>query len=102
MNLMSIGEVSEKLGVSIGTLREWQKDGRITPFLTPGKHRRYSSEAIKKLMGEGLYQKNITRSEEIYRSYSTPGEAERIQLAKDLRDIMDCEYKRITGLEGGL
>ena len=44
--LLSISEASKKLGVSIGTLREWEREGQITPERTPGKHRRYSESSI--------------------------------------------------------
>lgn len=39
--LISIGEASQKLGVSISTLRRWEADGRIKSKKTEGRHRRY-------------------------------------------------------------
>jgi len=47
--LLKISEVSERLGVTIESLREWEKSGLIKPFRTPGGHRRYSEEDILKL-----------------------------------------------------
>jgi predicted site-specific integrase-resolvase len=40
--LVTIGEASKVLGVSITTLRRWEKEGRLQPDdITPGGHRRY-------------------------------------------------------------
>lgn len=49
---LSISEASEKLGISIGTLREWERNGQITPVRTPGHHRRYSEESLREVMGQ--------------------------------------------------
>ena len=40
--LLSIGELAEKTGVTVGTLRAWEKAGKIKSFRTKGNHRRYS------------------------------------------------------------
>lgn len=50
--LISIGEAAEVLGVSIDTLRLWDKDGKLKPVKTPGNHRRYRMEDINVLCGE--------------------------------------------------
>jgi putative resolvase len=40
--LVSIGEMARRLGVSVATLRRWDREGRLRPVLrTPGGHRRY-------------------------------------------------------------
>lgn len=49
---LSIGEAALQVGVSTQTLRDWQKKGYLHPVLTPGKHRRYYVDQIKKVMGE--------------------------------------------------
>ncbi len=51
--LMSISEASLFLGVSEAALRQWTDEGRIKAFITPGGHRRYSLEELKKLMASG-------------------------------------------------
>ena len=49
---VSIGELSLMLGVSIVTLRRWNKSGELMPcFVTFGGHRRYSVDKIKTLFG---------------------------------------------------
>lgn len=50
MGLISIGKLSKQIGVSTITLRQWQREGKITPVITPGKHRRYSAEMVAKLL----------------------------------------------------
>lgn len=44
--LVSIGEAAEALGVSITTLRRWEKTGKIQVIHSAGKHRRYDLAAI--------------------------------------------------------
>lgn len=39
--LLTIGEASKLLGVSITTLRRWDANGNLKPVNTVGKHRRY-------------------------------------------------------------
>jgi predicted site-specific integrase-resolvase len=40
--LLSIGEMANKLGVCVGTLRRWDREGRFHPYRrTVGGHRRY-------------------------------------------------------------
>lgn len=42
-----VGEAAEALGVSISTLRRWEKEGRLVPDHTPGGHRRYDLVKLK-------------------------------------------------------
>ena len=48
--LISISEASNLLGISEVTLRQWTDEGKIKAFITPGGHRRYSKEDLKKFM----------------------------------------------------
>lgn len=50
-NILSISEAASLLGVSDETLRNWEKDGKLTPFHTEGGHRRYYKTDIEKLAG---------------------------------------------------
>lgn len=45
--LYKIGEISDILGVSIGTIRRWERNGKLKSVRTIGGHRRYSFEDIK-------------------------------------------------------
>ena len=45
--LIAIGEAAKVLGVSISTLRRWEKEGRLKPEETDAKHRRYDLMKLK-------------------------------------------------------
>lgn len=44
---ITISQAAEELGVSINTLRQWDKDNLLVPNKTPFGHRRYSLEKLK-------------------------------------------------------
>jgi excisionase family DNA binding protein len=47
MNYVSIGQVSQLLGISISTAYRWIKSGKlIEAFRTPGNHRRFDLSYI--------------------------------------------------------
>lgn len=45
--LVAIGEASEALGVSITTLRRWEREGKLIPERTAGRQRRYDLAKLK-------------------------------------------------------
>lgn len=45
--LITIGKASEILGVSISTLRRWDREGRLVPEKTTSGHRRYDISKLK-------------------------------------------------------
>jgi excisionase family DNA binding protein len=50
---LSIGETAKALGVSVPTLRRWDKQGKLSPdYRTHGEHRRYSSNNVSALLGK--------------------------------------------------
>ena len=49
--LMSIKQASEYLHVSQGSLRKWDKLGRITTYKTDGGHRRYRQDDLDRFVG---------------------------------------------------
>ncbi len=52
MNLISIGKVSNFLGVSVSTIRHWEKYNKfIKTYRTPGGHRRYFFKDVLKFLG---------------------------------------------------
>lgn len=51
--MVGIGEASDLLGVTKGTLREWDREGKLVPIKTAGNHRRYKMSDIEVLLGEG-------------------------------------------------
>lgn len=44
--MLTIKEASEFLGVSVPTMRRWEKEGRITSYRTNGNHRRYDKNNL--------------------------------------------------------
>ncbi|ARE85706.1 MerR family transcriptional regulator [Clostridium formicaceticum] len=46
--LFSIGKAAKQLGVSIKTLRDWDKKGLINFTTTPGGHRRIEESEINR------------------------------------------------------
>ena len=49
--LISIGKASEMLDVTISTLRNWERNGKLIPIRTLGKHRKYDLRDIEQLQG---------------------------------------------------
>lgn len=45
---LTIGKAAEALGVSVQTLRRWEKNGKLRPgYISPGKHRYYAKDAVR-------------------------------------------------------
>ena len=49
---LAIGEAARALGVTVETLRRWDRDGRIRSFRTPGGQRRFPQTEIDRLRDE--------------------------------------------------
>lgn len=47
--LVPIGDVARLMGVSVDTVRRWEKAGRITAHRTPGGQRRFPTTEIERL-----------------------------------------------------
>lgn len=43
---VSIGKAAKEAGVTVTTLREWDKAGKVVSERTPGGHRRYETESV--------------------------------------------------------
>jgi len=63
MQMLSIGEAAELLGVAVSTLRRWEIEGRLIPsYRTHGGHRRYSLALLYKILNPtSVSQKPIER-----------------------------------------
>jgi putative resolvase len=55
---VSIGQAAKALGVSIPTLRRWEKEGKIRPERTPHGHRRYDLAQLSGLRPYEVSQTN--------------------------------------------
>jgi len=60
----SIGKSSEYLGVSIDTLRRWEKKGVITAYRSPGGHRYFLRPDLDKLFGQKYARVTSTEPKE--------------------------------------
>ena len=60
---LSIGEASSVLGVSIVTLRRWDRQGRITTYRTAGGHRRFLREDVLREIGRGVTTGGVPQAE---------------------------------------
>lgn len=52
---VSLGRACRILGVNESTLRRWADAGRLRSFRTPGGHRRFSGEDLRRLLAGGPY-----------------------------------------------
>ena len=67
--MYSIGEFSKKLGVSIQTLRNWDKEGKLCPIKLSSGHRRYTDEHF--ILASNLLHKPLPRKTIIYARVSS-------------------------------
>lgn len=49
---LTISAAAKELGVSINTLRRWDKLGILVPEKTPSGHRRYDEKTIKEFYNQ--------------------------------------------------
>lgn len=47
---VSIGEAARICGVSVGTVRNWERAGQVTSVRTPSNHRRYRRSDVEALL----------------------------------------------------
>ncbi len=45
-SIVSIGDAAQALGVSITTLRRWEREGKLVPAYPSGGHRRYDGAKL--------------------------------------------------------
>lgn len=51
-DLLPIGETARLLGVSVGTVRRWEREGKISATRTLGGQRRFVRDDITKIKNE--------------------------------------------------
>ncbi|PZE84169.1 helix-turn-helix domain-containing protein [Curtobacterium sp. MCBD17_032] len=51
--VLPIGDVAARLGVSIATVRRWERDGKLVAFRTPGNQRRFHEAAVDAIRSGG-------------------------------------------------
>lgn len=102
--LITIGEASEILGVSISTLRRWDREGRLIPEKTTSGHRRYD---ISKLKPE-MYREHIkeTRKTIAYARVSSHDQKADLERQKQVLELYCARqgwtYEIISDLGSGM
>ena len=76
---LSIGQVSKEIGVSVDTLRRWEREGKIKSERTQGKHRRYDLELILAYVNRNKPTPKITVA---YARVSTPNKKNDLETQK--------------------
>ncbi len=83
--MVTIGEASKVLGVSIQTLRRWEKEGRLQPDeITPGGHRRYD---LVKLRPELFRLQRSDRKTVAYARVSSQDQKEDLERQKQVLEM---------------
>lgn len=83
--LVTIGEASKVLGVSITTLRRWEKEGRLqSDEITPGGHRRYD---LLKLRPELFRLQRSDRKTVVYARVSSHDQKEDLERQKQVLEM---------------
>ncbi|MCH7641068.1 MerR family DNA-binding transcriptional regulator [Patescibacteria group bacterium] len=84
---LSIGNASEYLGVSVDTLRRWEKKGSVAALRSPGGHRYFIRQDLDKLFG-----KKYTRTQPAQRR-TTDQEQIQVQEKEPIRSEPQVEEK---------
>lgn len=50
---LSIGEVARMAGVTVATVRNWEKAGKIASIRTPGGQRRFEISDVRAMLSAG-------------------------------------------------
>lgn len=104
---VSIGRAAMLLGVSVVTMRRWDKENVIKPtYRTVGNHRRYGLSDIKSLRGEVVVQKVVgyARVSSHDQKADLVRQAERLtslgcdEVLSDLGSGLNCKKPRLKKL----
>lgn len=105
INCVSIGKAANILGVSISTLRNWDKAGKLTPsFITSGGTRMYDLETLNLIKGK----KSIVpdRYTLAYARVSTQSQKRELETQKELLTLyclkQGYRYKLLSDIGSGL
>ena len=101
----TIGKVAKELGVTIDTLRRWEKEGKITSERTVGGHRRYDLEQVQTYFNQKK-NKKIEKLAIGYARVSTPSRKSDLERQKQLLELYCAskgwKYKIIEDIGSGL
>jgi redox-sensitive transcriptional activator SoxR len=105
---MRVGEVAERAGVNVETLRYYERRGLLpAPARTPSGHRRYDEEtvrflgAIKEAQEVGFTLAEITEYLRAARRSGAPSEALRVRMAAKI-DVVDARIAALRRMRDEL
>ena len=107
MEYLSIGEAAKEFNISINTLRNWEKDGRITCYRTEGNHRRYDRKELSHIFEKNRPNVNLKHRITIgYARVSTYGQKEdlerQIKVLTNYCEIQGYRFRIIEDFGSGL
>ncbi|MEK7617429.1 MAG: helix-turn-helix domain-containing protein, partial [Patescibacteria group bacterium] len=101
---LKIGQASKALGVSIDTLRRWEKTGKISAIRTPGGTRLYSLDQLKKINPssiESFQTSTISTEELLQRSQNQKWDVRGEKVDYEVRDEISHFPSRAAGIASG-
>jgi len=88
--LLRIGEASQILGVSVSTLRRWEKEGKLKPIRV-GKERRYDYDKLMEFLGQ-----TVENAVAIYGRVSSADQKKDLERQLEfLREQVKGKYEKI-------
>lgn len=98
-----IGKAAKEAGVTVVTLRAWEKAGKIVSERTQGGHRRYELESVLNYANRNMPQEKVTA---IYARVSTPGKKNDLDTQRQVLQLYCAskgwKYKTIEDIGSGL
>ena len=89
MSLLRAREAAEYLNVSLATLGRMEKEGELTPFRTPGGHRRYSLEMLNEYLERSRQRSQSARPPQNAQEGKLPDSAVRVLVADNEPDTVE-------------
>lgn len=94
-NLLNLKETMDYLNVSKSTLHRWDREGKLKPIKTIGKHRRYDIKQLDLFIGKIDYDLNKTNNNvAIYARCSTNDQKSHGDLDRQAQRITDYCVKK--------
>ena len=100
---VTIGTVAKEVGVTVETLRTWEKHGKIKSERTVGGHRRFELEEILSYANRNKANEKVTA---IYARVSTPSRKNDLNMQRQVLELFCAskgwQYKIIEDIGSGL
>jgi excisionase family DNA binding protein len=93
-NLLTQGEACELLNITRPTILRWEDQGKVHPVKTPGGHRRYDENELKKLIGMKFDKQNLSNDVLIYARVSTKKQKDAGNLDRQVGRLVQYATKK--------